>query len=252
MAALGQQSVEFAHDLRNPLTAMLGYVTLLADELKDAKERLGEQWDETAEYLELIEKSVTRCKELSDLWLHRGKKGDQSRSAVPVRALLNDVILGICHAAEAKHVALELAPAAEDGTILANRVQVYRALQNIALNAVEAAPAHHGVVRLASRVDGDTLVITVADNGCGMDAAQIQRIFEPFYTTKKAAGTGLGLAIAKEAIDEHNGSIDVRSATQQGATFIIRLPLMKMGGALKAEGLALPGGTGLSAPHCTQ
>jgi signal transduction histidine kinase len=227
LVALGQKSMEFAHDLRNPLTAMLGYVDLLTRELKEAREKLGDQWQDTSEYLGYIEKSVLRCKELSDLWMDRGKIKRQFLNPVDIPALLEEVIHNGHHVATAKGVQVEFCAVENTEPLVINRIQISRALTNILLNAIEAAPPTGGQVCLWHRFDG-MHEIGIEDNGCGMPPEQSRLIFEPFYTTKAKNGTGLGLAIVKEAVDAHHGTIQVESTVGKGSKFIVRLPAGKI------------------------
>ncbi len=102
---------------------------------------------------------------------------------------------------------------------------IYDVVLNLALNAIFAVPADTGVVRVETRFDADaqTILLKVIDNGPGIADTQI--IFEPFHTTKHKAGFGLGLSIARKIILQHSGAIDVESRLNEGATFIVALPV---------------------------
>ena len=138
LAALGQKSAELVHDLRNPLTAVLGYVELLADELQRSRDRLGEHWQETSEYLEMIEKSVLRCKELADMWLSLGRRDPQRMKPLLVCDLLGDVVRGLKQVAAGRGVRIDCQVAAVECEVAADHVQISRALQNVLVNAIEA------------------------------------------------------------------------------------------------------------------
>jgi signal transduction histidine kinase len=98
-----------------------------------------------------------------------------------------------------------------------------RALTNMIENALHAMPGG-GTLRISARQSGDTAIVEVADTGVGMDADDLKRIFEPYFSTK-ATGTGLGLTIAKRNIELNGGTIDVRSERGVGTTVVITLPL---------------------------
>jgi len=107
LAAIGQKSAEFVHDLRNPLTAVLGYVELLAEDLKQSKDKLAERWTDTAEYLEIIERNVARCRELSEMWLSLGRKESGQLQPVAVQELLQEVVESVRPMADARGVHVE-------------------------------------------------------------------------------------------------------------------------------------------------
>jgi signal transduction histidine kinase len=98
-----------------------------------------------------------------------------------------------------------------------------RALTNMIENALHAMPGG-GTLTITARQAGDSAVVEVADTGVGMDADDLQKIFEPYFSTK-ATGTGLGLTIAKRNIELNGGTIDVRSERGVGTTVVITLPL---------------------------
>jgi signal transduction histidine kinase len=96
---------------------------------------------------------------------------------------------------------------------------------NLLLNAAHAI-ATHGEIRIKTRREGDSVIATVSDTGCGIPPEIVGRIFEPFFTTKPVGqGTGLGLSVAYDVVKKHNGKIDVQSTVGTGTTFTIRLPI---------------------------
>ncbi len=226
MASLGQKSAELVHDLRNPLTAVLGYVDLLADELKRSKEKLGERWTDTADYIDMIEKSVNRCKDLAEMWLSLGKQDPQRMKTLELRELVRDVVKAIGPIAAQRGVRVVYQGDDTPCEIAADALQVTRAFQNVLSNAVEAVPEKVGSVRVACVSEGAEAVIRVEDNGCGLESEQLDRMFQPYVTTK-VNGTGLGLFITKKVIEDHHGSIELQSKTGQGTTVTIRLPRLK-------------------------
>jgi two-component system NtrC family sensor kinase len=96
---------------------------------------------------------------------------------------------------------------------------------NLLLNAAHAI-ATQGEIRIKTRREGDSVIATVSDTGCGIPPEIVGRIFEPFFTTKPVGqGTGLGLSVAYDIVKKHNGKIDVESTVGTGTTFTIRLPI---------------------------
>jgi signal transduction histidine kinase len=111
-------------------------------------------------------------------------------------------------------------------TLLGDGVQVRRAIQNVVINAIQAATEKKGKVSVLCTQKDFYVDIRVEDNGSGILPDQINRIFDPYFTTKQGKnGTGLGLYITKKVVEDHNGSIKVDSTPSVGAVFTIRLPL---------------------------
>jgi signal transduction histidine kinase len=227
MAELGHVSSEFFHDLRNPLTVVQGYAHLLGEQLDGIREQLGEDSGETFEYLSGIEHNVRRCTEIIEMWRNLGRKDAvQRREPVHVGELVRDVARGMEAAAVSAGAAMETS--GEDCTceILADGLQIFRALQNLVGNALQALPGRDGRVRVSCcRREGD-VILEVEDNGHGIPADELEQIFKPYFTTKEAGqGTGLGLAITKKVIENHGGSIEVVSEVGKGTLFTVRLPV---------------------------
>ena len=101
--------------------------------------------------------------------------------------------------------------------------RVARAVHNLARNAIEAMQDTGGLLTLGGKLDGKDLLITVSDTGPGVPPAIEHRLFQSFVTMGKEGGTGLGLAIVKKIVEEHGGSVSVRSSPR-GTTFELRLP----------------------------
>ena len=111
-------------------------------------------------------------------------------------------------------------------TLVGHAVQIKRAIQNVIVNAVQAAADKKGTVTVTCVPKDFYIDVRVEDTGDGIAPAQLQKIFEPYFTTKQGkSGTGLGLYITKKVVEDHNGSIKVDSAPGSGTTFTIRLPL---------------------------
>jgi signal transduction histidine kinase len=226
MAQIGQKSAEFVHDLRNPLTAVLGYVELLGDELRQSKEQLGAHWDDASEFLQSIEKNLAHCRELSEMWLKLGRKDSALIKALPVGEVVREVVETARLANRGRQVEIDLQCDAGSGYILAERIQIVRALGNLVGNAIDAVPDKTGVVRIRCTCANKTVEISVQDNGVGISQENLTRIFEPYFTTKGKAGTGLGLFITRQVIEQRDGSLTVESRPGAGATFTVRLPLV--------------------------
>jgi signal transduction histidine kinase len=226
MAKIGQKSAEFIHDLRNPLTAVLGYVGLLGDELRQNKEKLGSQWEDTAEFLQNIEENVERCREMSAMWLQLDRKDLRKLCVLSLGDVLREVAEAVHPLCLERNVKLEVEITGEKSCrIEAERIQIVRAFDNLLSNALDAVPDGTGVVKIHCDGGGKDAEIRFTDNGRGISPENLQHIFEPYFTTKGKAGTGLGLFITQQVIAERGGTITAESRPGEGATFIVRLPL---------------------------
>jgi signal transduction histidine kinase len=224
LAVLGQKSAELVHDLKNPLGAILGYVDLLTDELQSARERLGERWQDTSDYLENIERSVLRCRDIAEMWLEVSR-GRMHRAPMELGGMIKAVAEECRHLAGQRQVELTVDVMGEEVNLEADRIQLSRAMQNLLVNAIEAVPPGTGRVHLWCGDAGpNSIELGVEDNGCGMSPDQLKRAFEPFFTTKQGTGTGLGLFIARQAVEAHGGTIRIESDTAKGTKITATLP----------------------------
>ena len=112
-------------------------------------------------------------------------------------------------------------------TLLGDSVQIMRAIQNVIINAVQASAEKKGSITVSCTAKDFYVDVCVKDTGCGITETQLEKIFDPYFTTKQnKSGTGLGLYITRKVIEDHSGSIKVDSTPQVGTTFTIRLPLL--------------------------
>jgi len=223
LAALGQASAEFVHDLGNPLTIVWGYVQLLARRLEKSEE------DESAssvKELKIIEQHVRTCRELLTMWQGYGNVEASPPRGVSVSATLREILKGLAPVADQKGIVFRVTICEDPCVLLGDALQLNRAIQNVLINAIQACPEKSGIVTVSCTQKDFYVDLRVEDNGAGIPAAQLTKVFDPYFTTKQAAsGTGLGLYITKKVIEDHNGSIKVESTPGVGTIFTIRLPL---------------------------
>ncbi len=227
LASLGQASAEFVHDLRNPLSVVLGYVDLLHEELKKAHAGPGQSMGEAADYIDAIHRNALRCKELADMWQNLGKRTDGPLQAVSVADLFAEICPSAKLQAAEKKAKLECAPVPEGLAMRADSIQLARALQNAIANALDAVEGRpDGSVGVSCVEQGGQVFIRVADNGCGMSPEQVSKAFEPYFTTKGIRkGTGLGLFISRKVVEDCGGSVEIQSRQGAGTVLTIRLPV---------------------------
>jgi signal transduction histidine kinase len=222
MASLGQASAELVHDLRNPLTVILGYVQILADDLRRSAEAVSPS---PVEYVDVIEQSVMRCKDLIDAWLSLARSDASKQGPVSLPELTAAIAqTARSRSGEAAPVELKIEP--PECYVLADRIQLMRALQNIVSNALDAVDAQGGRVTVKCSRNGACAEVSVIDNGAGMTAEQIARACDPYDTTKAAnKGTGLGLFITKKIVEDHKGRIAIESEPGRGTTVTLSFPV---------------------------
>jgi signal transduction histidine kinase len=160
------------------------------------------------------------------MWQSYGRVGASKPKPISVSGIAQDVSRGVTGMASQNGVQLDCEIAEEELTVLGDPTQLTRALQNVIVNAIQAATEKHGKVVVNCQEKDLYADIQVRDTGYGIAEDEIGKIFEPYFTTKQGKnGTGLGLYITKKVIDDHHGSIEVASTLGVGTTFTLRLPL---------------------------
>lgn len=230
LADLGQKSMELAHDISTPLTVIMGYVAMLTTQLRGSREQLGKQYEESVEYLNVIDKSVIRCHELLDFWRSQKAGNKRERTLVSLADMIADIAQAIKPLALKAGATLKVQASPSSCRVMADSIQIFRAIQNVVANAIQALTGPEGVVTISCRTDGSQAEVCVEDNGCGIAPENVEKIFEPYFTTKeKKRGLGLGMYITRSVIEDHGGTIQVESRLQKGTRMIIRLPLLVTG-----------------------
>ncbi len=226
LASLGEQSSEFVHDLNNPLSVINGYVQILIQDIKDKKSGGKEV---NVNYLEQIEQSVSRCRDMLTLWHERSRRADSSVKKVALGALVSEVAGNAQTLAGEKNAQVLLNCGSDNCLIEGDNVQIFRAIQNIVGNALEALPEAGGVINIGWHVDGSRALVEVEDNGGGFPATKIADLQTKYYTTKgEAGGMGLGLFITKNIVEAHGGSLILANNNNQtGALVTLAFPLLK-------------------------
>jgi signal transduction histidine kinase len=224
LATLGQKSAELVHDLRNPLTSIMGYLGLLSEWVKNPAGAPGQNQENPSDYIGIIEENAMLCKNLSEMWLNVSR-GSLHRTPVKLGSLLQFVLKDGRVVAGEHGVEVSADIGTPEPVIEADQVQLTRALQNLVTNAIHAVYSKKGWVRIACRESGQGVEIVVEDNGHGMTEDQIRKVCEPFYTTKnKHGGTGLGMFIARQVAEAHGGTLRIESQPGQGTRIILALP----------------------------
>ena len=216
LATAGKMSASFAHEIRNPLSSM----RMLAQMLMQKPEMLGEKYQQSVRYiLEEIERIDTIVKGLMDF----ARPASLDLKQQPIAPVLQ-AVLSLMEANFAHHkIQLVLNLSLETPEIQFDSDKLKQAFMNVVLNAMEAMP-QGGVLQVSTFTENDSVCIKVKDTGVGIPAADLEHLFEPFFT-RKTRGTGLGLANVKRILEEHGGRVEIDSTPDEGTEVLLRLPV---------------------------
>ena len=218
LASLGQMAAGVAHEIRNPLGGIGLYASLLERDLVDRPKQR-----------DVVRKMSAGIRNLEGIVRDiLAFAGDAHTEAAPVSlaSVVEDVMAQVAPEAESAGVTIEVDPGVGDWVLMADAPQIERALINLVLNALDAAPTGGRVwIRVGRRLDDPAaLRIVVEDNGPGIDPTILQRVFDPFFTTRDS-GTGLGLAIVHRIAESNGGSVSASQRLGGGAMFVLTVPL---------------------------
>jgi two-component system NtrC family sensor kinase len=218
LASLGKLAAGVAHEINNPLTGILTNSSLLLEDM--AKD------DPNREDVEVMVKETIRCREIVKRLLDFARQTRPQKRMASINALIDNIILLVRNQTSFRNILIEKDLAPDIPDILVDPDQVQQVFVNIILNAAEAMTKGGTLtIRSMRSVDGESIIITLADTGHGISEEVRERIFDPFYTTKEH-GTGLGLSISYGIIEQHGGTISVDSVMEKGSTFTISLPIL--------------------------
>lgn len=225
LAAVGQATTQVAHEIRNPLGSIRLGVSMLRDSVND---------QEALNTIELVERGIKHLNKLVVDVTQYSRQKELERSSVDLHDSLERSIDLVTDKIQEKKATVEKDFAGRSIVGQWDPYQLRQVFVNVIANAVDASQENSAVListeLLAPETNGDGQParsyarITITDHGKGMDKATRDRIFEPFFSTKKR-GTGLGLAIVKQIVEQHGGRISVASEPGQGSKFKIDLPV---------------------------
>ncbi len=225
LAAVGQATAQVAHEIRNPLGSIRLGVSMLRDSVSD-KEGLNT--------IELVERGIMHLNKLVVDVAQFSRRKALEQSEVDLHELVKRSLELVADKIKDKETPIEKKLVAQKLIGHWDPDQLSQVFVNVIANAIDASPKRApvtistAVVTAAASGDGKEQVrlarITIADQGSGMEKATLDRVFEPFFSTKKR-GTGLGLAIVKQIVEQHEGTISVESEPEKGTRFVIDLPL---------------------------
>jgi len=223
LATLGQLAAGVAHEINNPLGAVLMYAHLSLEEM--------EAEDPRRENLKKVAGEATRCKDIVKGLLDFARQTEPKVEQLDANEILERTLSLLENQALFQNIKITRLFSASLPKVMMDGSQIQQVFTNIILNAAEAVGGE-GELTVATRMgpDGQAIEIEFTDTGCGIHRENIEKVFDPFFTTKEVGhGTGLGLAVSYGIVARHKGTIYVKSEQGKGSTFVVKLPLRKEG-----------------------
>lgn len=218
LAAIGRLTSGVAHEVKNPINAIVVHLEVLRQKLREVD-------PDTRRHMDVIGSEIQRLDRVVQTLVDFTRPVDLRLSETDLRKLVDDVVALAAPAAEQHQVRVERQTSQESLMARVDVDLVKQAVLNIVINGMQAMPKG-GVLRISSRRDADTAEITVRDQGAGIPPELRDKVFNLYFTTKKG-GTGIGLAMAYRVVQLHHGSVDFTSVPGSGTTFYLRFPLME-------------------------
>lgn len=226
LTAIGTLAAGMAHEINNPMVAIYTFLQMLPQKLREPE--LDKDYLERFYHLSLRE--AERIQTLIRKLLDFSKGADQDTltfRAGNINLLIEEVAVLLKHQAEKKEIALDFRLAPDLPETKVDPEKIKQVLLNLILNAIHATAA--GKITLTTSFqetpEPGLVRIVVADTGAGISEENLEKLFNPFFTTKEAEGTGLGLMICHHIIDQHRGTIDVTSQIGKGTKVTLQIPL---------------------------
>ena len=216
LSAISRVSGGVAHEVKNPLNAILLHVEVARAKLAQGNTEVGSE-------MEIISREILRLDRVVKTFLDFTRPVELNLTTVPVQELVAEILDLARPQADSSQIQINVEQEAESAEVRVDSDLLKQAFLNIVVNAMEVMPGG-GALGVASSVNEDTAEIRISDTGPGIPSDLRDKIFRLYFTTKKE-GSGIGLAMAFRIVQLHDGTIDFTSEPGKGTTFIIRLPL---------------------------
>ncbi|MFA5117286.1 MAG: ATP-binding protein [Candidatus Omnitrophota bacterium] len=217
LSDIGTLAATVAHELRNPLAAMGLAAFNIRRKVKN---------QDIDKHLANIEKKIIESEQIINNLLFYSRLKPPHYDRVPILEILEESI-ELLEDKRKNDISVIRDTGSLDGqSIEADTLQVKEVFNNILNNACDAVLANKGEIRVIAGQDDDSVVVTIKDNGAGIDKDNLAKVFDPFFTTK-SKGTGLGLSVCRQIVDFHGGSISIESEAGRGTAVIVSLPKKK-------------------------
>lgn len=217
-AATGRIARNIAHEVRNPLTNINLAIAQLKSDLPA---------DENSSMLfEMVNRNCNRINQLITELLNATRFAELNYQPISIHVLMDEALDLAKDRVALKQIKVEKNYGQGKFIISADKEKMKIALLNIIVNAVEAMEKQTGVIKISTSIEDKKCLLEISDNGVGMDAVSLSKLFEPYFTTKQK-GNGLGLTNTQNIILNHKGSIQVESTVGKGTDFILRFDIIE-------------------------
>jgi len=240
LASIGEVSAGLAHELNNPMTSILGYTSLILDDMEEG----GENYRE----MKVIERESLRVREIIKNILDFSRQGKVSKEETDINEVVRESLVLVRHMAGVSGIDVDLDLSDELQYPEIDSNQMKQVFINIITNALHSMKRDGRLLINSEKLGREEaelllkgrevreadayIVVKFKDNGCGIPLGSLERIFEPFFSSKGEGGNGLGLSISYGIVKNHGGEILVNSTPGEGTEFSVILPLEK---ALEGE-----------------
>ncbi|MGE0551373.1 MAG: ATP-binding protein [Kofleriaceae bacterium] len=218
LAGVGKMAAMVSHEVRNPLSSISLNTELLEDELGDSAGN-----SEARSLCQAIHREVDRLTAITEEYLSFARLPKPKLSPESVNGIVDALVVFVREDLAARQVTLSTDLAADDPIAMIDPGQIRQCLINLVRNAADAVGAKGGGQVTVRTRSANPVVIEVKDDGVGIAADDLPRLFDSFFSTKEG-GNGLGLALTLQIIRDHGGTIDVESSVGHGTTFTVRVP----------------------------
>jgi signal transduction histidine kinase len=228
MATIGVLAAGVAHEVNNPLAAVVGFAEGIKRRLPQLERKIdGELFGDLKEYTDTILKECLRCRDIVKTLLTFSRHAPASLSLVALNSVVSDTLRLLQHELS-KRSGIQIKMELEENlpVLKGNEAQLKQVVLNLLTNALDAIK-DSGCITVRTFLErGARLCLEIRDTGCGIPPEHLDKLFEPFFTTKPVGkGIGIGLSTCYNIVHDHGGSIQVSSNSGQGSSFTVVLPL---------------------------
>jgi two-component system NtrC family sensor kinase len=228
LASLGELSSGLAHEINNPLAIMSVEQTNIAD-VVGALEIEPAAKDEVLQSVERCQKQIERCGNITAKMLQFGRAGEARLRPTEIGPRLDEIVALLQKQAQVRNVSMKVEVERDLPPVVLDPTELQQVIVNLINNSLYAI-SNGGSIRVSARREDSNVVVTVSDTGCGIPPELLDRVFQPFFTTKPVSqGTGLGLSVCYGIVQNWGGTMEARSRVGAGTEMIIRLPMGRPG-----------------------